>query len=87
MAALVYILCAVTSLLCMLLLGRAYWRTGARLLLWSAICFVGLALNNLLVFIDLVVLQTQVDLQTARLLATFVGISVLLTALVWESER
>jgi hypothetical protein len=87
MAALVYLLCAVTSLLCMLLLGRAYRRTGARLVLWSAICFVGLALNNLLVFIDLVVLQNMVDLQTARLLATFVGISVLVTALVWESER
>ena len=87
MAALVYLLCAVTSLACMVLLGRAYRRTGARLLLWSAICFVGLALNNLLVFIDLVVLPTQVDLQLARLLATFVGISVLVTALVWESER
>jgi hypothetical protein len=87
MAAVVYLLCAVTSLLCMVLLGRAYWRTGARLLLWSAICFVGLALNNLLVFIDLVVFPTQVDLQLARLLATLVGISVLVTALVWESDR
>lgn len=87
MAALVYLLCAVTSLVCMVLLGRAFWRTGARLLLWSAICFVGLALNNLLVFVDLVLLPTQVDLQLARLLATFVGISVLVTALVWESER
>ena len=87
MAAIVYLLCAITSLVCMVLLGRAYWRTGARLLLWSAICFVGLALNNLLVFIDLVVLPTQVDLQLPRLIATFIGISVLITALVWESER
>jgi hypothetical protein len=87
MAAIVYLLCAVTSLLCMVLLGRAYCRAGTRLLLWSAICFIGLALNNLLVFIDLVVFPTQVDLQLARLLATFIGVSVLVTALVWESDR
>ena len=86
-AALVYLLCAVTSLLCMVLLGRAYWRTGGRLLLWSALCFVGLALNNLLLFVDLVILPTQVDLQLSRLLATFAGVSLLVGALVWDSER
>jgi hydrogenase/urease accessory protein HupE len=82
----VYPLCALASLACMLLLGRAYWRSRARLLLSSAICFVGLAINNLLLFIDLVVLP-QIDLSLPRLLASFGGVAVLIAAMIWESER
>lgn len=84
--ALVYLLCAVASLLCMALLGRAFWRTRAHFLLWSAVGFVGLAANNLLLFVDLVVLP-QIDLVLPRLLATLAGVTVLLVALVWGSER
>jgi hypothetical protein len=85
-AALVYLLCALTSIACLVLLGRAYARTRVRLLLWSAICFVGLTANNLLLFVDLVVLP-QVDLSLPRLMATFAGLAALLGALVWEGER
>lgn len=46
----VYILCAVTSVLCAGLLVRSYLRSRVRLLLWSALCFVGLAVNNVLLF-------------------------------------
>ncbi|MCA0200522.1 MAG: DUF5985 family protein [Proteobacteria bacterium] len=55
-------LCAVTGLIRLLLLAKGYARTGVRLLLWSAICFVGLALNNILLFIGAVVLPVQVNL-------------------------
>ncbi|HEY2386482.1 MAG TPA: DUF5985 family protein [Candidatus Binatia bacterium] len=61
----VYVLCTVTSLLCALLLFRGYRRSGIRLLLWSALCFAGLALNNAFVFVDLVVLP-EVDLSLPR---------------------
>ena len=46
-ATIVYLLCFVTSLACAWLLGRSFLRNGTRLLLWSAICFGFLALNNL----------------------------------------
>ena len=48
MASVVYALCALTSLACAVLLLRAYRRSWARLLFWSGLCFVGLALNNVL---------------------------------------
>ena len=83
---LLYLLAAATSVSCMVLLFRGYGRTGARLLLWSALCFVGLSVNNLLLFIDLVVLPTQVDLRPWRLAAALAGVAFLLYAFIWETE-
>ncbi len=51
----VYVLCFLTSSACAFLLGRAYWRTSARILLWSALCFMFLAANNFVVIFDMVV--------------------------------
>lgn len=83
---LVYLLCMATSLVCLLLLIRAYRRSGIKLLLWSALCFVGLALNNLLLFIDVVLLPTTMDLLPVRHLTALGAISVLLYGFIWESD-
>jgi hypothetical protein len=82
----IFLLCVATSLTCMWLLFRGWRQTGNRLLLWSAVCFVGLAANNFLVFIDLVILPVEVDLRPLRLLASLVAVSVLLWALIWEID-
>ena len=67
MAEFVYILCALTSAACAGLLFMAYRRTGARLLFWSGLCFVGLALNNLLLVVDLLVVPaTDLSILRAR---------------------
>ena len=55
MAEAVYILCALTSLACAAMLLRGYARSRARFLLWSGLCFVGLTINNVLLFVDKVV--------------------------------
>lgn len=81
----VYLLCIATSVACMALLIRGYRQSGARLLLWSALCFVGLAINNLLLFVDLIMLP-QVDLQPLRYLASIVAVSVLLYGFIWETD-
>ena len=81
-----YALAGVTSLACMVLLFRAYAATGMRLLLWSALCFVGLSVNNVLLVFDLVVFPTQVDLRPWRLLAALAGLLFLLYAFIWEAE-
>jgi hypothetical protein len=81
-----YLLAALTSVSCMLLLFRGYASTGARLLLWSALCFVGLSINNVLLFVDLVVFPTQMDLRLYRLLAALAGLLFLLYAFIWEAE-
>jgi hypothetical protein len=85
MAPVIYSLCALTSLLCLLLLWRSWRASGARLLFWSALCFAALSVNNVLLVIDLVLLP-EVDLHLARLACGLFGVLVLLFGLVWEEE-
>ncbi len=80
------LLAVLTSLACMGLLFRAYATSGVRLLLWSALCFVFLTLNNVLVFFDVVVFPTEMDLRPYRLLAALVGILFLLYGFILEAE-
>jgi hypothetical protein len=86
MAAVVYALCALTSLICFVLLLRSWRASGYRLLFWSALCFAGLTLNNALLVIDKVLLPTQVDLSNWRLVTAFVAVMLILFGLVWEEE-
>lgn len=85
MAIAIYSLCAITSLISSWLLTRAYWRTRSRLLLWSAISFAGLALNNLALWVDKLVLP-ETDLSTLRTSIALVAMMILLYGLVWETE-
>lgn len=85
MASVVYALCAITSAVCALLLGRAYRASRARLLLWSSLSFAGLALNNLLLFLDLVMLPS-IDLSLYRGLVAAISVMVLLLGLIWDSR-
>lgn len=85
MAATVYILCALTSVLCAGLLLRAWARGRSLLLLWSGICFLWFAANNVLLFVDLEIVP-DMDLSLARSGTAFVGAATLLLALVWESR-
>lgn len=83
MAVAVYILCTLTSAFCAILLLREYRRTTARLLLWSALAFFGFALNNALVFTDLIVLPS-IDLSLVRSLTALAAVSLLLCGLIWD---
>lgn len=85
MAALTYFLCALTALLCMVLLLSGYRRSKYRLLLWSGLCFAGLTLNNLLLVMDKVLLP-DIDLSLWRSLAALFGMTILLFGLIWETE-
>lgn len=82
----VYLLCFATSLLCLILLVRTYIHKRTRLLMWSALCFVGLAINNLLVFVDVMLLPDTIDLVPLRNLATLAALGVLLYGFIWESD-
>ncbi len=85
MAEAVYMLCALTSMFCAFLQVRSYLRQRTRLLLWSSACFVGLAVNNVMLFVDLVVVP-DVDLAVARTAIALVAILMLLVGLIWESR-
>jgi len=82
----VYLLCFFTSAACALLLARNYVRTKARLLLWSALCFGFLALNNLTVVFDLLVVQ-HVSLQIPRLVFSVCAVGLLLFGFIWDQEE
>jgi hypothetical protein len=81
----VYALCAITSGFCAVLLLRGFQRSRVRLLLWSGLCFVGLAINNALLFIDLRVLA-ETDLSVVRTVPAVIGVCILIYGLVWETR-
>jgi hypothetical protein len=82
-AFIVFLLCTLTSLMCAVLLLRGYRRNRVRLLLWSGLCFICLALNNALLILDRHILQA-IDLRFLPTLAGLAGICCLLYGLIWE---
>ena len=81
---LLYLMAVLTCLACTVLLGRGYMHTGVRLLLWGTLCFVGLSISNVLLFFDLIVFPTEVDLRLWRLGAALIGLLFLLYGFIWE---
>ena len=84
-AEVIYLLCAASSLLVAALLLRQYMRRRTRLVLWSVACFAALAVNNVLVYVDLVMF-TGVDLSLYRSMAGAVAMSIMVYGLVWETR-
>ena len=80
-----YLVWAATSMACAALLFRGYRRQRTRLLLWSSLCFGLLALNNTLLFVDLIV-APEIDLSVWRSLTALAGVGVLLFGLIWQSR-
>lgn len=83
---LVYLLCFLTATLCAVLLVRGYLKTSSPILLWSAACFVFLAVSNLLVVIDRLILL-EVSLRTPRLFLTLFAVALLLYGFIWETDK
>lgn len=85
MAQAIYTLCALTSLTCLVLLWRSYRATGSRLLFWSALCFLLLTVNNVLLVLDKIVFLER-DLTPGRLTAALLAVVLLLFGLIWEDN-
>ena len=81
-----FFLAIATSLACTWLLFRSYLESRLRILLWSALCFVCLTVNNVLLFVDLVLLPANVDLTVYRHGTALVGMLFLLYGFIRESE-
>ena len=86
MAEAVYVLCTLTSVACAALLFRAYSHSRARFLLWSALCFAFLAVNNALLYVDLATTGPEVDLRIVRHATSLAGLLLLIYGLVWDAE-
>jgi hypothetical protein len=85
MALTVYLLCALASLVCAVLLWRGYRATRMRLLFWGAVCFFVLVATNSLLFIDMIVFP-QIDLSAWRAGITLAAFGVFLYGLIFESQ-
>lgn len=85
MSAAIYSLCALTSIACCALLGRGWLASRHRILFWSALCFAGLSVNNVVLVLDKLVFLQQ-DLSLWRLLVAMGSILLLLVGLVWEEQ-
>ena len=81
MAAIVYLLCAITSAACTILLLLRFKRGGARLLFWSGMCFLAFTINNILLFIDLIILPGTLDLMPLRSTTVLIGLLLLIYGL------
>lgn len=86
MAEIVYTLCMLTSIGCAVLLLRSYARTRARLVLWCGLGFCCLAINNLLLVLDWVVLP-ETDLLPVRAISSVIAILIIDVGLIWETGR
>jgi hypothetical protein len=62
-----YVVDVLSSGACAVLLFRGHLRRRIRMLMWSGICFIGLTINSMALFIDLVVIP-DLDLCLARLI-------------------
>ncbi|GEP45091.1 DUF5985 family protein [Brevifollis gellanilyticus] len=86
MAPLIYFLCALTALLCTVLLFRGFRRSGFRLLFWSGLCFSVLTFENLLLLLDRTIWATSEDIPWRRHIA-LVGLAMLLYGMIWEDKK
>jgi len=82
----VFLLCFATCIVCLVLLTLAYLRSRNRLLLWSALCFVFLAINSGLVVVDIIVLP-DIDLRIYRQIAALCAVVILLFGFIWDSTE
>lgn len=82
----VYGLCLLTSAACATLLIRSFLRSRQPLLLWSAVCFSLLAVNNLMVVLDMVVMP-GIDFSIARQATALLAVGALIYGFIWEVDK
>lgn len=83
--ALVYMLCLLTCAICAVLLIRSWHKTRTRLLLWTAISFSMLAVNNFFLLADTTLLPSF-NLYPFRVGAALLAVTTLIVGLIWEAE-
>jgi len=85
MTQLIYAACALTSIACFVLLFRSYAQSKSRLLFWSAMCFAGLSVNNVMLVLEgMGIVGNEFD--TPRLFAALLAVSFMLYGLVMAEE-
>ncbi|MEX2176697.1 MAG: DUF5985 family protein [Pirellulaceae bacterium] len=79
-----YIICTITSLASAIMLWRSTQAPRNRLLIWGAVFFFGMALNNVLLFVDKVLLPNQAWSSVPPNIVMLASVSALIYGLIWE---
>ncbi len=82
----IYVLCALTSLACAVLLHRNARRAGSRMLFWCGMCFWLLSAANVLAIVDHYMVPVDVQLWPLRHGVGLLAVAVLLYGLVFEER-
>ncbi len=82
---LVYPACFAGSAICAFLLVRSWMRSRDRILAWSAVSFLLLAIGNFVLLCDMII-APDLDLTTLRYLASLTAVSILLACFIWKSK-
>jgi len=85
MSGAIYLLCAATSFGCAVLLWRGARTSKVRMLFWSSLCFFGLAIDNFLLYVDVVAIP-NIDLSHAPKIAGVISIMLLNFGLIWDFD-
>lgn len=80
----IYILCTLLSGGCSYLLFKAFREKKFKILFWSSCGFLGFSINNLMLFIDLIVINSA-DLSVWRTIPALVGVVTLLYGLITDT--
>lgn len=86
MAAIIFVLCTITSFLCAIMLWRNWRASGHRLIFWTSLCFIFLTMNNGLLVLDEVLLGARYDLRLWRVALGLIAFSLLVYGLIAEEE-
>jgi hypothetical protein len=86
MAHLVYILCALISALCTYLLWKRYRLSRNSLLFWSAVCFFGFFVSNIMLVLNNIIFP-DINLRLLRLSPILLGLLALIYGLIFKVER
>lgn len=86
MASLIYLLCAATALACAVLLWRSLRSSRTALVFWSSVCFLGLSVESLLLYVDRIAFP-RVDLAAYRHVVGLVALTSLIYAFIWDSSK
>lgn len=81
----VFALCFVTCTLCAGLLVTTYMRTRTRIVLWCAVAFICLAVNNAAVLVD-IYWPPAGNLLPLRFAASLSAAAALIYGFIWEAE-
>lgn len=86
MSTAIYCFCALTALICTVMMVRGYRLSGNKLLYWGGWTFAGLTLSNIILIFDKIIFPEAFDLLTFRLVMSALSLLPLIYGLIFDYD-